>query len=159
MRPYETTSGLFRALRARPRAQGGRPCPPKRSDVRLLVAEHSDSVRRVAVGILTELGFGHIDEVGDGSLVLERLHGKPYDMLVVDLALPHIDGLSLLRAVRGTPSLADLPVIVLASHVTRELLGDCVEAGADGFVVKPFAQGHLEDSVTCALRDRPTPSP
>ncbi len=124
----------------------GQPAPG-----RILVIDDDPTVAEVVAGYLTRAGH-HVDRAADGhrGLALARAH-RP-DLLVLDLMLPGIDGLEILRRLRAAEDGADLPVVLLTAKGSEEdrVLG--LELGADDYVTKPFSPRELVLRVQSVLR-------
>lgn len=126
-----------------------------RNDSRLLVVDDSASMRRIICDLLHELGFPAIDEAPDGHAALELFQRTPYDVVITDWYMPYCSGIELLRAIRQSPERADTPVLVLTGHVTTARVVEALEAGADGFVAKPFISPALPEKVMRLVAARP----
>jgi signal transduction histidine kinase/DNA-binding response OmpR family regulator len=81
--------------------------------------------------------------VADGEEALKALRAERPDLLLSDIMMPRSDGYQLLRALRGDPALADLPVILLSARAGEEASVEGLEAGADDYLVKPFSASEL----------------
>ena len=115
---------------------------------RVLVADDEPSVRRLLSRLLENKGF-LVDEAADGPAALARLHAGHYDLLIVDLKMPEIDGLTVARVARqATP---DLKIIVVTGHSTEERAVEAANLGVSGYLVKPFGSDQLVGAVTRAL--------
>ncbi|MFE5585893.1 response regulator transcription factor [Kitasatospora sp. NPDC056531] len=127
-------------------ATPGPPCPS-----RILVIDDDPTVAEVVAGYLTRAGH-RVDRAadGDGGLALARAH-RP-DLLVLDLMLPGIDGLEILRRLRASEDGAGLPVVMLTAKGDEadRILG--LELGADDYVTKPFSPRELVLRVQSVLR-------
>ncbi|SOB86282.1 DNA-binding response regulator, OmpR family, contains REC and winged-helix (wHTH) domain [Streptomyces sp. 1331.2] len=127
-------------------ASAGPPDP-----ARILVVDDDPTVSEVVAGYLTRAGH-RVDRAGDGAqgLALARAH-RP-DLLVLDLMLPGIDGLEVLRRLRASEDGADLPVVLLTAKGDEadRILG--LELGADDYVTKPFSPRELVLRVQSVLR-------
>lgn len=126
-----------------------------RDKAHLLVVDDSPSMRRVICELLTELGFRRVDEAPDGTAALERFRHDDYDVIITDWNMPHMNGLELLKAIRHAPEHADTPVLVLTGQVSANRVVEALEAGADGFVAKPFITPALVDKVVKLVAARP----
>src|SRR6185295_16917644 len=96
-------------------------------------------------------GFA-VDALGDGKKALERLRVESYDLLVLDLQLPGLDGLSLCAEVRRDKRMRDMPVVMLTARGDEadRIVG--LEMGADDYVVKPFSPKELVARVRALFR-------
>src|SRR5579863_10640766 len=102
-----------------------------------------------SVGMLLEQEGYHVRTYGDGASALTALQATPPDLAILDIKLPRVDGLELLRRLRQS---GDLPVIFLTSKDEEidELMG--LNAGADDYIRKPFSQRLLLERVKAVLR-------
>lgn len=69
------------------------------------------------------------------------------DLILTDLMMPEVDGLSLIRRLRETPSWAQIPVVMISAHSEPEIQESAREAGASGFIAKPFSATELRTTV------------
>ena len=108
----------------------------------ILTADDSPSMRQMIVFTLRNAGFEVIEAV-DGKDALDRLAGAAVQMLITDLNMPNIDGIELIRRVRATPEYKYIPIIMVTteSDAGKKQLGR--EAGASGWIVKPFRGDQL----------------
>lgn len=108
-------------------------------EVRVLVVDEDPSVRHLVTATLRREGFV-TDELADGLEALERLRSGPPDLLVLDLRLPGVDGLEVLKSARET---WNGPVVMLSARDDEidRIVG--LELGADDYVVKPFSPREL----------------
>jgi len=127
-------------------AAGAGPAPPAAPKV--LVVDDQFTVRELQRSILEAAGY-RVATAGDGAVALQQLGGDAdIDLVVTDLEMPEMGGLELLRRVRGEPSLASLPVVVVTSLASEEDQRRGLEAGADAYVTKDrFDQRALLDTV------------
>ena len=127
---------------------------------RVLVVDDDQRVRTMVSWQLEADGFA-VTEAGDGADALAQIERDRPDLVVLDLSLPGIGGLDVLRRVREAEGTAPpLPVIVLSgrSGETDRIIG--LDLGADDYLVKPFSPGELAARVRSVLRrSRPGPVP
>lgn len=90
---------------------------------------------------------GYEDAVEGGKALL----AQPPDLLVLDIIMPYLDGLGLLKAMRGDPKTAGIPVIILTSRTDTEAELDAKAAGAISYLTKPLQRQQLIDAVEKAL--------
>jgi two-component system chemotaxis response regulator CheV len=123
---------------------------PDRSSVRILYAEDSPTVRKMTVHKLAQMGYSNLEAVENGQLAHDRIvelqeraeaEGKPLtdylDVLLTDIEMPQLDGLTLCRRVKEQLGIKDVPVVIYSSLVSRELEHKCEEVGADAYLHKP----------------------
>ncbi|WP_066742649.1 response regulator [Cupriavidus sp. D384] len=120
----------------------------------ILVVDDSPSLRRMTGACLRAGGFA-VTEAADGKEAHEVAMEGQFGMLVTDQVMPVMDGLSLIRALRATPAYASIPILMLSTEHDDRILDQAREAGASGFLAKPFDPEDLLASVH-ALLDPPT---
>lgn len=111
------------------------------SDWNVLVVEDEPDGQMVVAGMLSYFNV-NIDAVATAELALEALKQKQYAAAVIDLALPGMDGLSLIKAIRRTASTANLPCIAITAYHTSAVKQEAIDAGFDVYFSKP-----LDDTV------------
>ncbi|MDP1827075.1 MAG: response regulator [Archangium sp.] len=119
----------------------------KKSNTQLLVVDDSASMRRRLCELLHELGFANIHEAANGAVALDLFQRTPYDVVITDWYMPYATGIDLLRAIRGGAQRSATPVLVLTGNVTMARIVEAIEAGANGFVTKPFVAHSLSEKV------------
>ena len=116
---------------------------------RVLVADDDTTVRAVVVDYLT--AAGHAPEVrGDGPSALERALAGGIDLIVLDLMLPGMDGLEVLRRLRGAGDATPVIVLTAKDGESDRILG--LELGADDYLTKPFSPRELVLRIEAILR-------
>ena len=119
--------------------------------MRLLLVEDHPSLRELVAAHLSGRGFV-VDAVGCGEAALAALAATAYDALVLDLGLPDMDGVEVLRRSRAGQGRADTPTLILTA---RDAVSDRVgglDAGADDYLVKPFEFAELDARLRAVLR-------
>ena len=115
---------------------------------RVLVVDDEPTVREVVAGYLRRDGH-EVSEAGDGPTALELLERDRPDLVVLDMMLPGVNGLDILRRIRAG---GDLPVIMLTARAEESDRVAGLELGADDYVVKPFSPRELAARVNSVLR-------
>ena len=120
---------------------------------RLIIVEDDPDLARTLTLALERDGF-QVDAFHTGRSGLEGILSSPPDLVLLDLNLPDLDGLSLCRELRETPAVQDLPVIILTARVEESdrVLG--LDLGADDYVTKPFSLRELKSRIRALLRRR-----
>lgn len=110
---------------------------------RVLVIDDAATVRLYHRKLLAEAGW-HVEEAANGLEGLERLHGarEPFDLFVVDVNMPKLDGYSFVRELRRVPGLAQAPVLMVSTEAQAGDSAAAQAAGANAYIVKP-AKPHL----------------
>jgi two-component system chemotaxis response regulator CheY len=117
------------------------------TDVKFLVVDDFATMRRIIRNLLHELGFSNVDEAEDGVSALAKLRGDRFDFVVSDWNMPNMNGLNLLRAIRADAQLRNLPVLMVTAEVNKENIMAAAQAGANGYVVKPFTAATLDEKL------------
>jgi UDP-3-O-[3-hydroxymyristoyl] N-acetylglucosamine deacetylase len=114
----------------------------------ILVVDDEEQIRQSLRGVLSDEGFGVL-EAGDGRRARELLRTEAPDLVILDVWLPEIDGISLLEEIKSThPS---LPVIIICGHANIEAAVRATRLGAADFIEKPFSLEALLASIERAL--------
>ncbi|MDC9621492.1 chemotaxis response regulator CheY [Xenorhabdus sp. XENO-7] len=116
-------------------------------DLRFLVVDDFATMRRIVRNLLKELGFNNVDEAQDGAEALTKLRTAEFDFVISDWNMPNIDGLELLKIIRSEEKLAALPVLMVTAEAKKENIIAAAQAGASGYVVKPFTAAILEEKL------------
>jgi len=124
---------------------------------RVLVVEDEVNIRELVCLHLRHEGYV-CEDVGDGNAALERTEAQRYDLLVLDLMLPGLDGLSLCRAVRNGRLNRDVPILMLTARREESDKVVGLESGADDYLTKPFGVRELVARARALLR-RPRQGP
>jgi two-component system KDP operon response regulator KdpE len=119
--------------------------------VRVLVVDDEPPIRRFLRTSLAAQGYD-VTEAADGAGALDEIRRRPPDLLVLDLGLPGIDGIEVIRRLRGGGTTT--PIIVLSSRVDQAGKVEALDLGADDYVTKPFGVDELLARIRAALRHR-----
>ena len=117
----------------------------------ILIADDEPNLRRVLSAQLTRDGYD-VHAVEDGQKALEALSDHHIDVIISDLRMPRVDGLSLLKQVQE--SHPDIPVIMITAHGTVDTAVEALKLGAYDFVTKPFDKDEFRNVVAKAARTR-----
>ena len=120
------------------------PADPK---MKFLVVDDFSTMRRIVRNLLKELGFTNVDEAEDGAIALQKLQSGAFEFVVTDWNMPNMDGLVLLKTIRATPALKHLPVLMITAEAKKENIIAAAQAGASGYIVKPFTAGTLAEKL------------
>ena len=117
------------------------------TDLKFLVVDDFSTMRRIVRNLLKELGFANVEEAEDGVAALQKLRGGTFDFIVSDWNMPNMTGIELLRAVRADPALKHLPMLMVTAEAKKENIVEAAQAGASGYVVKPFTAATLDEKL------------
>lgn len=116
-------------------------------NLRFLVVDDFATMRRIVRNLLKDLGFNNVEEAEDGQDALNKLRESKFDFVVSDWNMPNMDGLQLLSEIRKDPALGQLPVLMVTAEAKKENIIAAAQAGASGYVVKPFTAATLEEKL------------
>lgn len=108
----------------------------------IMTVDDSASVRQMVGFTLRDAGY-EVLEASDGRDALAKLNGKTVHMVVTDLNMPNLDGIGLIRSLRGEAAYKFIPIIMLTTESQIEKKQEGKAAGATGWIVKPFKPEQL----------------
>ncbi|HUO44451.1 MAG TPA: chemotaxis response regulator CheY [Burkholderiales bacterium] len=117
-------------------------------NLKFLVVDDFSTMRRIVRNLLKELGYTNVEEAEDGAVALQKLkHGGGFGFVISDWNMPNMDGLTLLKSIRADDSLKSLPVLMVTAEAKKENIIAAAQAGASGYVVKPFTASTLDEKI------------
>jgi two-component system chemotaxis response regulator CheY len=116
-------------------------------NMKILIVDDFSTMRRIIRNLLKEIGYNNADEAEDGQVALAKLKAEAFDFVVSDLNMPNMNGFELLHAVRADPALSSLPVLLVTAEAKKEDIITAAQAGASGYIVKPFTKATLEEKL------------
>lgn len=117
------------------------------ANMKFLVVDDFSTMRRIVRNLLKELGFNNVDEAEDGATALNKLRGGNFDFVISDWNMPNMDGLTMLQNIRADGALGKLPVLMVTAEAKKENIIAAAQAGASGYVVKPFTAATLGEKL------------
>ncbi len=124
---------------------------------RVLVVDDSATMRKIIVKGLREAGFGacEVTEAADGASALGALRGAEFDLVLCDINMPGMDGLSLVRSAREDLTISpDLPIVMITTEGGLEKVEEALASGATDYLRKPFSSEQLQGKIASMLADR-----
>jgi two-component system chemotaxis response regulator CheY len=118
----------------------------------VLVVDDFATMRRIVSNLLREAGFAHFSEAEDGAEALRKLESSSFQFVVSDWNMPKMTGLELLKSVRNSTHLKNLPFLLITAEARKENIIEAAQAGADGYIVKPFTAATLKDKVEAIFK-------
>ena len=120
-----------------------------KSQYRFLVVDDFPTMRRIVRNLLKELGFANVDEAEDGAAGLAKVKEGRFDFVSSDWNMPNMDGLQMLQSIRAdaNPGISKLPVLMVTAEAKKENIIAAAQAGASGYVVKPFTAATLDEKL------------
>lgn len=120
----------------------------------VLVVDDSRTLRRLLIRALNDIGIANVTEAANGREGLELVNSKEFDLVLLDLEMPELDGLQVLQAIKADPLARSLPVIVVSGAEQFENAVKCIEMGAEDFLPKPFNPVLLRARVMSSLEKK-----
>ena len=124
---------------------------PKASLLQILIVDDQRSMRSLVRSSLLQLGCDKVIEAENGLDALSRLEILPAHLVISDLNMPMLDGLGLLRAVRGSETLKDTAFIMLTSRGDGDLVRQAVALRVNNYLMKPFSVDGLRRKVEAVV--------
>lgn len=119
-----------------------------------LIVDDFSTMRRIISNLLKELGCNHYKEAENGKYALEMLRAEKFDVVITDWNMPEMDGLTLLKSIREDSVLKNLPVLMVTAEAKKENIIAAAQAGADGYIVKPFTAITLAEKLNKVLQKK-----
>src|ERR1700761_9063589 len=117
------------------------------TDMKFLIVDDFSTMRRIVRNLLKEIGYTNADEAEDGAAALAKLKGGAFDFVVSDINMPNMNGFELLTQIKSDAAIKHLPVLMVTAEAKKEDIVTAAQAGAAGYIVKPFTKATLEEKV------------
>jgi two-component system chemotaxis response regulator CheY len=117
----------------------------------ILIVDDSESIREVVSFTLENEGYNVLIAV-DGTDALRFLDGTPIDLIITDLHMPEMDGITLIKEVRKMPAYQRIPILFLTTESQAAKKMEAKDAGATGWIIKPFVPAKLIAALNKVLR-------
>ena len=111
-------------------------------------------MRRIIRNILKQIGYIYVEEAENGLVAQNKLSVTDFDFIICDWNMPVMNGLSLLTAVRAKTETKHIPVLMVTAEAKKENIVAAAQAGANGYVVKPFTSLTLAEKVTTIFEQK-----
>lgn len=118
----------------------------------VLVVDDEFEIRQLLATMLTMMGYQSF-MAQDGLDALEKIPEYRPDILILDVMMPRMDGLTLCRRLRGAEETAELPIIMLSGKAHQEAIQEGLQAGANRYLVKPTGLDELTRNISEVLRE------
>ena len=116
-------------------------------NMKILVVDDSATMRRIVSNVLSMLGFANITTAINGKEALQALGSDDFDLVVSDWKMEPINGLDLLKKIRGDEKLKDLPFIMLSAESDKRSIIETINNGVSEYIVKPFSKETLKGKI------------
>jgi CheY-like chemotaxis protein len=128
-------------------AKYGSPASDSRT---ILVIDDEEAFCDVVCEILDSLGY-KTRQAYDAHQAIALLQKITPDLILTDVMMPELDGLTFIRQLRSDPTWSEIPIIIVSAKATKDDREAATEAGADGYLIKPFSSLELEELITVTL--------
>jgi len=124
------------------------------SEIRTLIVDDSSVMRKIIERALRQAGLELmvVHEAGTGAEGLDVLKTQPVDLILSDINMPAMDGLEFLRQIRGQNLAPGVPVVMITTESSEEHVKQAIEAGAQGYIRKPFTAEQVKERVLPLVR-------
>ena len=122
--------------------------------MKLLIVDDSTMLRDMLSYALSEGGYNDVVEAVDGLDGLEKAKSTTFDLVITDVNMPNMDGLTLVSELRNLPQYAKTPILVLTTERSDEMKSKGKASGATGWIVKPFIPDQLLKAVNIVLNKK-----
>jgi two-component system chemotaxis response regulator CheY len=127
------------------------PLHPNQNHMAILVVDDYHAMVTTTRRMLQQIGFPNVSEAGNGLAALEALRRARYELVISDLRMEKMDGLTLLTEIRADPDLRHLPFIMLTASNELDRVAAAKNAGVTDYIVKPFSVATLKAKMTAAI--------
>ncbi len=117
------------------------------TNMRILVVDDFQTMRRIVRGVLKDIGFTNVVEAENGVRALEVLKSEKIDFIVSDWNMPEMSGIDLLKTVRSTDVWKDLPFLMVTAEGKSQQVLEAVKNRVNNYVIKPFTPATLEEKI------------
>src|SRR3989339_926214 len=127
---------------------------PANKDLKILVVEDNEKIRKLLCNLLKNIGFQSIAEAENGKLAWDKLQAYSYDLVLTDWQMPVMDGMELLKLIRKDNFLKNLPVMMITASDSQEAIIEAAKFKIDGYIVKPFSVKTIVEKIDRAFENR-----
>jgi len=124
------------------------------ADAALLVVDDNEDNRYTLAQRLKRQGYGNLSMAANGREALEAMHERRFDLVLLDVMMPELNGYEVLEQMRADPVLRDIPVIMISAVDQLESVVRCIELGAEDYLAKPFNPTLLRARVGASLEKK-----
>ncbi len=117
------------------------------ANMKILVVDDFATMRKIIKNLLKELGYSNVEEAEDGAVALEKLKGGGFNFVITDWNMPNMPGIELLKAIRQTDGIKDMPILMVTAEAEKEKVVAAVQAKVNNYVVKPFTAAVLKEKI------------
>ncbi|MCX5900075.1 MAG: chemotaxis response regulator CheY [Proteobacteria bacterium] len=120
---------------------------PANKNMKILVVDDFQTMRRIIRNYLRQLGFNNVEEAEDGDVALEKLNEGQFDFVITDWNMPKMTGIDLLKKMRAENNFKNIPVLIITAEAEKENVVQAAQAGVNDYIVKPFTPEVLQAKI------------
>jgi len=120
---------------------------PANANMKILVVDDFQTMRRIIRNYLRQLGFNNVEEAEDGDVALEKLKETAFDFVITDWNMPKMTGIDLLKKIRAADNFKNIPVLIITAEAEKENVVQAAQAGVNDYIVKPFTPEVLQTKI------------
>ncbi len=124
---------------------------PVNRSMKVLVVDDYKTMVRIVRGLLSQLGFEHIDDAADGETALKMIRTSNYGLVLSDWNMAPMSGFELLKTVRADDRTKSVPFVMVTAEAKTENVIAAKQAGANNYIIKPFTLAVLKQKLTSVL--------
>ena len=147
---FDALAGVFARNLVAPRPEPARasldPAMAKRHPLRILLAEDNAVNQKLALRLLEQMGY-KADVAGNGIEAIESIERQPYDVILMDVQMPEMDGLDATRAIRALTKVSQPRIVAMTANAMQGDREMCIAAGMDDYIAKPIRPEALVEAL------------
>lgn len=116
-------------------------------NMKILVVDDFQTMRRIVINLLKQLGFSNVAEASDGKIALDKVMSDNFDLIISDWNMPNMSGLEFLKHLRADENKKKIPFIMVTAEGKKENVIAAVHAGVSNYIVKPFNAATLREKM------------
>jgi two-component system chemotaxis response regulator CheY len=120
-------------------------------NMKILIVDDFKSMLMITDSILKQFGFKHVDQAMDGQSALNKIRETKYGLILSDWNMEPMNGMDLLKAVRGDPATKSTPFILITAESKAENIIAAKQAGVNNYIVKPFTAVTLKEKMSAVI--------
>jgi len=106
--------------------------------MKVMLVDDSNTMRRIQRNLMEQAGISDIQEAIDGKDALDKLSENMFDLILLDVNMPNMDGFTFLKTVRGMDKFKNVKIVMCTSESEKDKIMDAIKSGANNYIVKPF---------------------
>ncbi|MDD5757947.1 MAG: response regulator [Desulfobulbaceae bacterium] len=122
--------------------------------MRFLVVDDFDTMVRIIKNVLGELGHNDVVTARNGEQAYQILTKDKIDFIISDWNMPVMTGIELLKKVKATPAMANIPFLMVTAEAEKDNIVEAIQAKVDQYILKPFNPEMLAQKIACALHKK-----